>query len=203
MAALAWAAFVPASLYVTRAIGNSVTQTVLRRQPPQAPDTTIDTDAVLSTADIAVNMKTFTKTAAQLQRFVSQSANRLRRLIQKTKERQEKHSWSRIFRDPDFSEENKATRNEVDTLKSRIELFFSVLTLMPHHARFKFFKKSITEKDECPDSSEESSEEEAGTEDSSTPPKSFSEPFSLSDIFPNMFAFEDPHVDLHVDPHED
>ena len=140
MAALACAAFVPASLYVTRAIGNSVTQTVLRRQPPQAPDTTIDTDAVLSTADIAVNMKTFTKTAAQLQRFVSQSAKRLRRLIQKTKERQEKHSWSRIFRDPDFSEENKATRNEVDTLKSRIELFFSVLTLMPHHATITGWK---------------------------------------------------------------
>ena len=193
MAALAWAAFVPASLCVTKTIGNSVTQTVLRRQPPQAPDTTIDTVAVLSTADIAVNMKTFTKTAEQLQRLVSQSAQRLRHLVRKTKERQEKHSWSRIFRDPDFSEENKATRNEVNTLKSRIELFFSVIHLLPDQVRFDFFKKSITQNQECPDSSESEVEEISEVEESDM--KTAKTLFSLADIFPNMFAFQDMHED--------
>ncbi len=191
MAALAWAAFVPTSLYVTRAIGNSVTQTVLRRQPPQAPDTTIDTAAVLSTADIAVSMKTFTKTAEQLQKLVAESAQKLRSLVKKTEERRQKHSWSRIFRDPDFSEENKATRNEVSTLKCRIELFFSVLHLLPDQARFKFFKKSITQNQECTDSSDSEVEEankEADTEKTGTP-------FSLSDLFPNIFAFQDTHED--------
>ena len=190
MAALAWAAFVPASLYVTRAIGNSVSQTVLRRQTPQAPDTTIDTAAVLSTADIAVNMKTFTNTAEHLQRLVEESAKKLRRLIRKTKERQEKHSWSRIFRDPDFSEENKAMRNEVTTLKSRIELFFSVLTLMPNQAKFKFFDKQISQNEECVNSSESDSDFEESKKDSVV-----LSPFTLSDIFPNMFAFQDTHED--------
>ena len=131
MAALAWAAFIPASLYVTRAVGNSVTQTVLRRRPAESPDYTIDTDAVLSTADIAMNMKSFSPTAEHLQNLIGESAKRLRELIAATQSRVERYSWSRVFRDPDFSEENIATLKEVETLKSRIHLYFSVINLFP------------------------------------------------------------------------
>ncbi len=209
MAALAWAAFVPASLYVTRAIGNSVTQTVLRRRPAEAPDYTIDTDAVLSTADIAMNMKSFSPTAEHLQKLIGESAKRLRELIAATQSRVERHSWSRIFRDPDFSEENIATLKEVETLKSRIHLYFSVINLFPG-VKQDFFSKTITKQDEyTSDSDEEESAESAeckkcnesssssgysGGSSDSTPEDASS--FQLSSVFPNIFAASyHPHGD--------
>lgn len=206
MAALAWAAFVPASLYVTRAIGNGVTQTVLRRRPAESPDYTIDTDAVLSTADIAMNMKSFSPTAEHLQNLIGESAKRLRELVAATQSRVERHSWSRIFRDPDFSEENLATLKEVETLKSRIQLYFSVVNLFPV-TKEDFFSKTITKHDEyTSDSDKEESAEckecnefssssgYSGGSSDSTPEDTSS--FQLSNVFPNIFAASfHPHDD--------
>lgn len=206
MAALAWAAFIPASLYVTRAVGNSVTQTVLRRRPAESPDYTIDTDAVLSTADIAMNMKSFSPTAEHLQNLIGESAKRLRELIAATQSRVERHSWSRIFRDPDFSEENLATLKEVETLKSRIQLYFSVINLFPV-TKQDFFSKTITKQDEYISDSdkEESTECKECTESSScsgdssgSSGSSFegASSFHLSNVFPNIFAASyHPHGD--------
>ena len=92
-------------------------------------------------------------------------------------------------------------RNEVTTLKSRIELFFSVLTLMPNQAKFKFFDKHISQNEECPNSSESDSDIEESKKDSdleeleSKKDSVVVSPFTLSDIFPNMFVFQDTHED--------
>ena len=81
--------------------------------------------------------------------------HRLQSLVEQTEARIHKHSWSRIFRDPDFSKENSLTRAEIDRLKSRVSLFLSVAQLFPAQIRSDspIFNKTLSE--DLDDSDEE------------------------------------------------
>jgi hypothetical protein len=131
MAAFAWSVAVPASLYVTRSLGTTVSQSLLRNPAPEPLDTAIDTDGALASAEAALRLIPISPTARHLRSLVESSAERLRELIDAAKQRQERTSFSRIFRAPCFQEENSRLRAETDTLKSRVHLFLSVMTILP------------------------------------------------------------------------
>lgn len=131
MAAFAWSVAVPASLYVTRSLGTTVSQSLLRNPAPEPLDTSIDTDGALASAEAALRLIPISPTARHLRSLVESSAERLRDLLKAAKQRQERTSFSRIFRAPCFQEENSRLRAETNTLKSRVHLFLSVMTILP------------------------------------------------------------------------
>lgn len=131
MAAFAWSVAVPASLYVTRSLGTTVSQSLLRNPAPEPLDTTIDTDGALASAEAALRLIPVSPTARHLRSLVESSAERLRELLDAAKQRQARTSFSRIFRAPCFQEENSRLRAETDTLKSRVHLFLSVMSILP------------------------------------------------------------------------
>ena len=131
MAAFAWSVAVPASLYITRSLGTTVSQSLLRNPAPEPLDTTIDTDGAIASAEAALRLIPISPTASHLRALVESSAERLRELLAAAKQRQERTSFSRIFRAPCFQEENSRLRAETETLKSRVHLFLSVMTILP------------------------------------------------------------------------
>lgn len=131
MAAFAWSVAVPASLYVTRSLGTTVSQSLLRNPAPEPLDASIDTDGALASAEAALRLIPVSPTAKHLRSLVESSAVRLRELLKAAKQRQDRTSFSRIFRAPCFQEENSRLRAETDTLKSRVHLFLSVMTILP------------------------------------------------------------------------
>lgn len=131
MAAFAWSVAVPASLYVTRSLGTTVNQSLLRNPAPKPLDASIDTDGAIASAEAALRLIPVSPTAKHLRSLVESSAERLRDLVAAAKERQERTSFSRMFRAPCFREENSRLRAETDTLKSRVHLFLSVMSILP------------------------------------------------------------------------
>lgn len=131
MASFAWTVAVPASLYLTRSLGTTVSQSLLRNPAPEPLDTSIDTDGALASAEAALRLVPISPTAGHLRSLVESSAARLRELLEAAKQRQDRTSFSRIFRAPCFQEENSRLRAETDTLKSRVHLFLSVMTILP------------------------------------------------------------------------
>jgi hypothetical protein len=131
MAAFAWSVAVPASLYITRSLGTTVSQSLLRNPAPEPLDTSIDTDGALASAEAALRLVPISPTATHLRSLVQSSAKRLRELLEAAKERQQRTSFSRMFRAPCFREENSRLRAETETLKSRVHLFLSVMSILP------------------------------------------------------------------------
>ena len=99
-----------------------MSQTVLRRQAPQAPDTTIDTAAVLDGGYCSKHENVHEHRGASAE-TVEESAKKLRRLIQKTAERQENTVGAEFSEIRIFPRKTKDEKRST-TLKSRIELFF-------------------------------------------------------------------------------
>lgn len=134
MAALAWSFAVPASLYITRSVGSTVSQGLLRNPAPEPLDETIDTEGALASAEAALRLVPVSPTANHLRSLVKSGARRLRELVRACKERQQRRSFSRLFRNPCFREENSRLRSESETLKSRVHLFLTVVSLFPEEA---------------------------------------------------------------------
>ena len=134
MAALAWSFAVPASLYVTRSVGATVSQGLLRNPAPEPLDESIDTEGALASADAALRLVPVSPTANHLRSLVKSGARRLRDLVQACEDRQRRRSFSRLFRNPCFREENSRLRSESETLKSRVHLFLTVVSLFPEEA---------------------------------------------------------------------
>ena len=133
MAAFAWSLAVPASLYITRSVGSTVSQGLLRNPAPQPLDSTVDTEGALASADAALRLVPVSPTASHLRSLVESGAARLRELVQSCKDRQQRRSFSRLFRNPCFREENSRLRSESETLKSRVHLFLTVVSMFPEH----------------------------------------------------------------------
>jgi len=122
---------VPTSLYLTRSLGSTVSQTLLRNPVPEPLDASIDTDGAIASAEAALRLIPVSPVASHLRSLVELSAQRLEDLVDAAKQRQQRTSFSRIFRAPCFQEENSSLRSETETLKSRVHLFLSVLSIFP------------------------------------------------------------------------
>lgn len=131
MASFAWTVAVPASLYLTRSLGSTVSQSLLRNPAPEPLDKSIDTDGAIASAEAALRLIPVSPTASHLRSLVESSAQRLRDLLDAAKQREDRTSFSRIFRAPCFREENSKLRAETETLKSRVHLFLSVVSILP------------------------------------------------------------------------
>ena len=131
MASFAWTVAVPASLYLTRSLGSTVSQSLLRNPAPEPLDESIDTAGAVASAEAALRLIPVSPTASHLRSLVESSAQRLRDLVDAAKQREERTSFSRIFRAPCFREENSRLRSETETLKSRVHLFLSVVSILP------------------------------------------------------------------------
>lgn len=130
MAAL-WLASIPAGLWATRAVGTSLNNALFAQQPAQPLDTTLDHEGALASANAALMIHPLSPTANHLRTLVDQSAQKLRELVKATEERVNRRSWSRLVRNPDFSQENRLTSREIETLKSRVQLFLHVVMIFP------------------------------------------------------------------------
>lgn len=130
MAAL-WLASIPAGLWATRAVGTSLNNALFAQEPAQPPDTTLDHEGALASANAALMIHPLSPTADHLRTLVEQSAQKLRELVKATEERMNRRSWSRLVRNPDFSRENRLTSREIETLKSRVQLFLHVVMIFP------------------------------------------------------------------------
>lgn len=130
MAAL-WLASIPAGLWATRAVGTSLNNALFAQQPAQPPDTTLDHEGALASANAALMIHPLSPTADHLRTLVDQSAKKLRELVKATEERINRRSWSRLVRNPDFSQENRLISREIETLKSRVQLFLHVIMIFP------------------------------------------------------------------------
>ena len=133
MAAFAWGIAIPTSLYITRSIGSTVSQTVLRNPAPEPLDESIDVQGALASAEAALRLVPVSPTANHLRSLVESGAQRLRELLAACKDRQRRRTFSRLFRHPCFREENSRLRSECETLKSRVHLFLTVVSLFPDH----------------------------------------------------------------------
>lgn len=161
-----WLAAIPSGVWATRALGNTINESLFRQNRPEPPNPHLDYQGALASADAALAAcHPVSPTATHLRLLVYESAERLRKLIAETEERIHKHSWSRYFRDPDFSQENRATELEIETLKSRVTLFLSVMLLFPQKD-VEPFTKTLTKDnfrtssdEECSDAETEESEE--------------------------------------------
>ena len=131
MASFAWTVAVPASLYLTRSLGSTVSQSLLRNPAPEPLDESIDTAGAVASAEAALRLIPVSPTASHLRSLVESSAQRLRDLVDAAKQREDRTSFSRIFRAPCFREENSRLRSETETLKSRVHLFLSVVSILP------------------------------------------------------------------------
>ena len=131
MAAFAWSVAVPTSLYITRSLGSTVNQSLLRHPAPPPLAKSIDTAGALASAEAAMSLIPVSPTASHLRSLVESSAEHLRYLLDAAKQREGRTSLSRIFRAPCFREENSKLRAETETLKSRVHLFLSVMSILP------------------------------------------------------------------------
>lgn len=154
-----WLAAIPSGIWATKALGNTINETVFRQNRAEPPNLLLDHEGALACAEAALNIHPVSPTAVHLRNLVKQSAERLVKLVETTKLRVEKHSWSRIFRDPDFSHENKVTQAEIHTLKSRVSLFLSVMQVFPQQIRLNSFDKTLPVDHESIDSDEDSNED--------------------------------------------
>lgn len=130
MAAL-WLAAIPSGIWATKALGNTLHDSLFSGARAEPPNLLLDHEAALASAEAALKLHPVSPTASHLRRLVKESMDRLQTLVEQTEARIHKHSWSRMFRNPDFSKENSLTRAEIDTLKSRVTLFLSVTQLFP------------------------------------------------------------------------
>lgn len=135
MAAFAWSIAVPASLYVTRSLGTTINQGIMRNPAPEPLDESIDTAGAIASAEAALRLVPISPTATHLRSLVESSSRRLRELLEAAKQRRQRTSLSRLFREPCFKEENSRLRSETDTLKSRVHLFLTVMSIFPVVAR--------------------------------------------------------------------
>lgn len=156
-----WLAAIPSGIWATKALGNTINETVFRQNRAEPPNLLLDHEGALACAEAALNIHPVSPTAIHLRNLVKQSAERLVKLVETTRLRVEKHSWSRIFRDPDFSHENKVTQAEIHTLKSRVSLFLSVMQVFPQQIRFNSFEKTLPSDHESIDSDHEDSNEDS------------------------------------------
>lgn len=131
MAAFAWSVAVPASLYVTRSLGTTINQSIMRNPAPEPLDTSIDTAGAIASARAALRLMPVSPTCMHLRSLVESSSVRLQELLNAARERQQRTSFSRIFRAPCFKEENSRLRSEAETLKSRVHLFLTVMSIFP------------------------------------------------------------------------
>jgi len=156
MAAL-WLAAIPSGLWATRAIGNTINEAVFRRNRAEPPNLRLDHEGALASARAVLKIHPVSPTASHLRELVKQSAEKLAKLVEETEARINKNSWSRVFRDPDFSRENQVTMAEVETLKSRVSLFLDVMQMFPRQSNKTVvsFEKSLPEDHKSIDSEEE------------------------------------------------
>lgn len=131
MAAFAWSIAVPASLYVTRSLGTTINQGIMRNPAPEPLDETIDTAGAIASAAAALRLVPISPTATHLRSLVECSSQRLQDLVKAAKDRRQRTSFSRLFRAPCFREENSRLRSETETLKSRVHLFLTVMSIFP------------------------------------------------------------------------
>ena len=126
-----WLLSVPAGLWATRTVGASVNNALFAQSAPQPPNLSLDYEGALASADAALLIRPLSPTADHLRTLVKMSAEKLRELVQTIQNRMNKRSWSRWVRDPDFSVENELLAREIDTLKSRVQLFLNVILIFP------------------------------------------------------------------------
>ena len=131
---LLWAAAAPASLYVSKAVGQSVARAFTGGKSPEPLATDLDTEGVLSAAEHALSLEPVSKYSKHLQGLLRESRDRLVRHLEDAEARVNKKSYSRIFRDPDFSKENRNIRSELKILRSRIELFKDMYNVFPQES---------------------------------------------------------------------
>ena len=129
--AVFWLASIPAGLWATSAMGTSLNNALFAQQPAQPYDATLDHEGALASADAALMIHPISPTANHLRTLIKQSAETLAELVKATEERMNRWSWSRLVRNPDFSQENRLTSREIETLKSRVQLFLHVVMLFP------------------------------------------------------------------------
>ena len=153
-----WLVAIPSGVWATRTLGNTVNQSLFRQNKPEAPNPHLDHAGALASAEAALAFNPISPTVSHLRQLVYQSAERLRRMVDQTEERVHRQSWSRYFRDPDFSKENRDTEAEINTLKSRVGVLLSVMQLFPETNEAVFSK--ILEKEDFHASSEEEDQEE-------------------------------------------
>ena len=156
-----WLASIPAAVWGTRALGNTINDSIFSRNHSEPPNLLLDHEGALACAEAALQIHPVSPTALHLRELVRQSAERLVNLVEDTQRRIQKHSWSRIFRNPDFSRENRVTTTEIETLKSRVSLFLNVVQMFPLKVPFE---KSLPEDH----ASIDSDEEEDGSQNSVT-----------------------------------
>ena len=133
MAAL-WGVAVPVSLYLTRGIGATIQQTLLQYPEPQALDRTIDVEGALAAAEAAmllVPLRPVSPTVAHLKSLVLKGALALRSRHEAAVARLEQRSVSRLFRPPCFRKENRLLRADTHTLRCRVQLFLSLVSVFP------------------------------------------------------------------------
>lgn len=157
-----WLASIPAAVWGTRALGNTINDSIFSRNHSEPPNLLLDHEGALACAEAALQIHPVSPTASHLRELVRQSAERLVNLVEDTQRRIQKHSWSRIFRNPDFSRENRVTTTEIETLKSRVSLFLNVVQMFP--LKVVPFEKSLPEDH----ASIDSDEEEDGSQNSVT-----------------------------------
>lgn len=153
-----WLAAIPSSIWATKTLGNTINEALFRQSRAEPPNPLLDHEGALACAEAVLNFHPISPTASHLRELVKQSADKLAKLVKDTEARIEKHSWSRIFRDPDFSRENQATTAEIETLKSRVSLFLNVMQMFPRQSDKAPFEKSLPEDHESIDSEEEGGE---------------------------------------------
>lgn len=184
-----WLAAIPSGIWATQAIGNTINETVFRQKRAEPPNVLLDHEGALACAKAALNIHPISPTALHLRELVKQSANRLVKLVETTKLRVEKHSWSRIFRDPDFSYENKVTQAEIHTLKSRVSLFLSVMQVFPQKIQYDSFEKSLPADHKSIDSDEESEDSESSSSNCVTDSMGSSVDSSTENLQPLEMSF--------------
>jgi hypothetical protein len=157
-----WLVSIPAGLWATRTVGTSLNNAIFAKQPSQPPDTTLDHEGALASAKAALQIRPLSPTANHLRTLIEQSADKLEKLVKATEERVHRRSWSRMFRDPDFSAENQITAREIETLKSRVQLFLNVVMIFPSalapqtkDQENQTFSEQLTQKEELTVSGEE------------------------------------------------
>ena len=146
MAYYVWSAAVPLSLYVTRGIGSTVREGLLRREAPQPLDTSIDTAGALSSAAAALAfvlpVHIISPTLTHLRELVQSGKTDLEAVLRGCALRQHRRSLSRLFRQPCYREENARLRALTHTLKSRVQIY---LTMLPLFANIQTHAEPLAE----------------------------------------------------------
>lgn len=126
-----WMLSIPAGLWATRALSSSVESAFLSQGQAEPPNLSLDFEGALASAEASLLIRPLSPTANHLRTLVSKSAEKLRNIVDNMNKRIHKRSWSRLLRNPDFSKENEILAREIDTLKSRVQLFLNVVMIFP------------------------------------------------------------------------